>query len=564
VPPKRGEAEAVRESGAVGEDVWVPCPPPTTPPASECVGAEDAVDVGVVPAVAEAVGEPEGVEEAERAGEGEREVVTEEEGVPVAVPLPAESVVEGEAVKVAGGLGVTPKVVEGLGLALPRLEALGLALEVRLPPSVAVGAPEGVWAGLALVALEGVVVCVAEDVRHPEVLGEAVGHTVTVGESVRCSCGEEEAGTESVRLREGDLEGEAEWESEALGEGVSNPAAREAEPLLDTEGHRDTLRVRLGEAEFDTDHVGEARGLGVVLGVPERDCEGEALPLRVGEGEAVEDREIEGVGEGVGLMLNLELAEAEAAWDLDTVPPPEAEGDPLLAGDALDDGEAEAERPAEGEPLSVAVREAENVAERVMLPVGERLEVLQCVGEALGVVDCEAEPLEEGEGAPDALKDFVTEGDALKLGERDGQRVTVGLLLTLGDLLREGVWLSVTDGLRAALTERDTVELPLRLGEALTDQVAVKFALALGEALTERVRLGCPLALEDPVGLLAALGEAGLEKERDEVEESDPERLTVGVELYIALTEAEALSLSCPPTRKHCSTATSTQKSIVH
>ena len=28
MPPKRGEAEAVRESGAVGEDVWVPCPPP--------------------------------------------------------------------------------------------------------------------------------------------------------------------------------------------------------------------------------------------------------------------------------------------------------------------------------------------------------------------------------------------------------------------------------------------------------------------------------------------------------------------------------------------------------
>lgn len=324
---------------------------------------------------------------------GDRDALGLRVSVPVTVPLPLRE-------ECGEGLGVRL----GLPLPLPHLLPPGVALEQPLMLRVRVRDPLPHPVPLPLA------------VPLPVGLGQGQGETLGLGEGV------EDREPEGEPLLERVGEGLEEGQGLVLRDWLPHPLSL---PLPVGEA----LRVGEGEVEGDRDWEADTLGEGVPWGLLE------AHPLALGE--RVGERDPEGVGEvveereGVGQPLGLRLEEGErevltvAHLDIPELPLRDPEGVvlpqrlPLRVYVPLGQALGVRVRVEAMDPLAHREGEADTVGKEalgVLLAVGETVEHWEALGDREAQEDPEAEadreedPDWEGEpeGEPDTLADRVT------------------------------------------------------------------------------------------------------------------------------------------------------------
>ena len=386
----------------------------------------------------------------------------------------------------AAGLGVPLAVEEVEALARALAEALAVPAEEGLAPPVAVCGSEA--AALAL----------------PEALLDASEEELGEGEEE----GEGKALAEAALLALAEGEAPLETETRALGLLPEvTEADRETAALLlsvtEAEGGRETaglalpLRVTAGERVALGEEVGEGLGgrealaVRVMAGEREVEAQREALPERllgavpVSAGEAVGSRGV-GVTGAVRERAGERVARGEAEAPDDGVPETEAEGEYVLAGEAL----VQVLTVPVTVPLRVALGELEPWPVQVPEKVGTvALAVLLCDGVTLALTVAKLEADERGEGE--------------SVGEREGGALAQAL------------------GLELALSDVEAVKESekLALGEERDEVLAKALALADGVGEPERVGLWVPLG--------ERLGRGEREEERVTATERDSRAVAV-------------------------------------
>jgi hypothetical protein len=455
-----------------------------TEPVSEALGAPLRLPLPLPVPLSEALGDGEPV------GEGE----ARSEGDPDAVPL-GEAVAaverEGEAVGEVVAVAAVEREGETVG------EAVAVAAVER----------EGEAVGEAVGGVEG------EPLGDTVPLDERGGEPVPLVDPVPAALGvpltEPEGEVEPRALPESVAEGVAQVLAED--EPLTDPLPRAlplplklvvADPPLGV-GEVETLLVEVGVASDE----GVALRVPLVVGdaVPECELEGEPDGDKSAEGEQLADGDA--------------LAPAERAGEPDGGGEPLIEGDPLALRlpDALDDARAEADgEPPLGEkdPLRLPTALADALPDDVVRSELVALPVVDASGEALGV----AEPLSELlDDALPLAEPPVGEGEDVSAAEADEEDVVEGVRApereTEGEGDGEGELESVDDAEGEPLATTVALALPpLAEGELvpITDPVPV----VLGEAVlaAEREgsgeREGVAVAVEAAEPLDAPLGSA--------------------------------------------------------